>query len=315
MQSLEVVALQSEGRSAIANAYRLGYQSEDYINLAGGKGAWVLHMLRTVLGEDKFARLIAQWRANFGQLSPTNQDFRELAASIAGENLKWFFIQWVDSIGVPQFETEYLLIKTRNGFRITGSIKQDKDLFRMPVELAVESKGKTVRTPVLVQGKRSDFRVDVDSMPTRVLLDPDGALLRDSEDRKVSVYLARGRRQFDRTQFVEAIQQYEEALRLNPRRSLASFYMGEALWEQWNMQSAANVFRDALNGDLEPKWVEVWSYIYLGKIFDVLGQRDRAVAEYQKAVNTKNDFNGAQAEVQKYIKEPFARKRTVLDRP
>ena len=78
-------------------------------------------------------------------------------------------------------------------------------------------------------------------------------------------------------------------------------------FEQMNLNSAANSFRDALNGDKDPKWVEVWCYIYLGKINDILGQRQRALAEYNKAVNTKDDTFGAQAEAQKWINAPFVK--------
>src|SRR5205807_10211179 len=64
-----------------------------------------------------------------------------------------------------------------------------------------------------------------------------------------------------------------------------------------NIQAAAQQFQEALNGDLKAKWVEVWSYINRGKIFDLRGQRDpRAITEYQKAVNTGDDSYGAQAE-------------------
>jgi hypothetical protein len=50
--------------------------------------------------------------------------------------------------------------------------------------------------------------------------------------------------------------------------------MGEALFELGNLQAAANQFQQALNGDLKPKWVEVWAYINRGKIFDIRDQRD-----------------------------------------
>ena len=83
--------------------------------------------------------------------------------------------------------------------------------------------------------------------------------------------------------------------------------MGEAFFQLRNYQSAANSFREALNGDLAPKWTEVWSHIYLGKIFDVTGQRERAVNEYQQAVRTKDTTQGAQQEAQKYLKQPYER--------
>ena len=74
-------------------------------------------------------------------------------------------------------------------------------------------------------------------------------------------------------------------------------------------QSAANKFREALNGDLEPKWVEVWAHINLGKIFDITGQRERAVNEYNQAIRTKDNTQGAQEEAAKFLKTPYERQK------
>jgi tetratricopeptide (TPR) repeat protein len=82
----------------------------------------------------------------------------------------------------------------------------------------------------------------------------------------------------------------------------------EVFFLQNNYQSAANEFREALNGDLEPKWTEVWSRINLGKIFDITGQRERAVNEYNLAIRTKDNTQGAQEEAARYLKLPFERK-------
>jgi hypothetical protein len=312
LEELRVIALEGEGKSALANAWRLGYMTDHYLNLAGGKGAWILHMLRKMLGDEPFEKMVSQWRTNFRQPQPRTLSFQDLAAAAYKEKLDWFFTEWVDSIGVPQFELEFLVYKTRSGFRISGSVKQDKDLFRMPLEVGVQTDSKMERAPVVVTGKRSDFRLNTEAKPTNLVVDPESNVLHDSPELKVAVFLSKGRKLAQRQEFVEAVQQFEEALALDPRRSMANYYLGEVFYEQWNLQSAANAFREALNGDLNPKWVETWCFIYLGKIFDILGQRDRAVAEYTKAVNTKDDTNGAQAEAKKYLKQPFTRPRTVM---
>ena len=62
-----------------------------------------------------------------------------------------------------------------------------------------------------------------------------------------------------------------------------------------------------LNGDLDPKWTEVWAHINLGKIFDITDQRDRAVNEYRQAVRTKDNTQGAQEEAGKYINAKYQR--------
>jgi hypothetical protein len=49
----------------------------------------------------------------------------------------------------------------------------------------------------------------------------------------------------------------------------------------------------------------VWSHIYLGKIFDISGQRERAVNEYTQAQRTRDNTQGAQDEVAKYLHQPY----------
>ena len=81
--------------------------------------------------------------------------------------------------------------------------------------------------------------------------------------------------------------------------------MGEAMFYQKNYQAAANAFRAALGGDADPKWTEVWSHIYIGKIYDLLGQRERAVNEYSLAQHLGDDTAGAQQEANRYIQKPY----------
>ena len=84
--------------------------------------------------------------------------------------------------------------------------------------------------------------------------------------------------------------------------------MGEIYFQQGNFQSAGNAFRAALNGDLQPRWVEVWSRINLGKIADILGQRNRAVNEYTQAQRTNDNTRGAMEEAAIYLQFPYPRK-------
>jgi tetratricopeptide (TPR) repeat protein len=150
------------------------------------------------------------------------------------------------------------------------------------------------------------------SYPEKIVLDPNNKLLRDSSELRASVQLALGNDRKDQEDFIGAIRAYESALKINPQRSLVHFRLAEIFYEQFNLQSSADSFRNALNGDMNPRWIEVWCYIYLGKIYDILGQRQRAMAEYTKAINTKDDTDGAQAEAKKWLSTPFIRKRTIL---
>jgi len=83
--------------------------------------------------------------------------------------------------------------------------------------------------------------------------------------------------------------------------SLAHYRQGETYLLQNNFQSAANEFREALNGDHQPPWTEVWSHIQLARIFDSTGQQERAVNEYRLAQRTGDDTFGAQQEANDYL--------------
>ena len=89
-----------------------------------------------------------------------------------------------------------------------------------------------------------------------------------------------------------------------PQNALAHFRLGELYFEQHNFQGAAGEFREALSGgNPDPRWIEVWAHIDLGEIFDATGQRDRAIREYDFAVRTADNTDGAQSIATQRLKE------------
>jgi hypothetical protein len=98
---------------------------------------------------------------------------------------------------------------------------------------------------------------------------------------------------------------FSKELEANPRSSLVHFHVAECFAQIKDRVSAVNEYREALNGDLEPSWITVWSHLNLGKIFDTTGQRQRALNEYRLAKQTKDNTRGAQDEVDKYRQSPY----------
>jgi tetratricopeptide (TPR) repeat protein len=313
IDNLAVLALKFENKSSVRLGWELGYRTDRYESVVAAKGAWVLNMLRGILGESQFNQLIQQYLHDNAGSSGRTASFGKLAEKIYGKELDWFFAEWIDATGVPTFQSDYVVYKTANGFMVSGTVKQNRDLFRMPVEVAVLSGGKEEVKTVDLNGKSASFDIGVFSMPQKVIMDPGNKLLRDSKELQTSVQLSLANDLKQKGDFVEAIRAYEKALQMSPHRSLAHFRMAEIFFEQSNLQAAANSFRDALNGDKDPQWIEVWCYIYLGKTYDILGQRQRAMAEYTKAVNTKDDTNGAQVEANKWLATPYVKERAVME--
>jgi hypothetical protein len=74
---------------------------------------------------------------------------------------------------------------------------------------------------------------------------------------------------FSRCDQTKTLQDYWEELRANPRSSLANYCEGELLLFDRNYQASVNAYRSSLRGDGDAKWTKVWSYIEMGKIFDI----------------------------------------------
>ena len=293
----------------IIQAARLEDYSPELWALTGSKGAAVMNMLRYVMGDDKFFRALKQYAQNFSWKSALTDDFRKIASDVSGQDLGYFFIQWIESSGAPEFKLDYTIYRTQKGFRVMGKIAQDLDTFRMPVVLKIETEGNPEEKKVDVVGTSSEFSVDTFGKPKNVVIDPSEQVLRYSIDVRVAVAIRRGEQFAELNEFGEALKEYQKALETNRTSSLAHYRIAEVFFLQNNYQSAANEFREVLNGDLLPKWTEVWAHIHLGMIFDITGQRERAVNEYNLAVRTKDNTQNAQEEAGKYLKTPYERQR------
>ncbi|MBE0659403.1 MAG: tetratricopeptide repeat protein [Bryobacteraceae bacterium] len=291
----------------VLQAARYEDYSPEFFAVTGSKGASTLHMLRGILGDDGFSKLVRAIPDRFANKEISTDDFRKVAEEVAGQNLQGFFIQWLESTGAPEFKTEYTIYRTPKGFRVRGKITQDLDTFRMPVELRIETEGNPEEKRVEVVGPQTEFALETFGKPKRIIVDPNSRVLRMSPQMRVSVAIRRGEQFAELGNYNEALKEYQRALEANRNSSLAHYRIAEVFFLQGNYQSAVNEFREALNGDLDPKWTEVWSHINMGKVFDVTQQRERAVNEYTQAIRTKDNTQGAQEEAARYMKDPYQR--------
>ena len=291
----------------LSQSARLEDYSPEFWAATASKGAAVLNMLRFIAGDDNFDKILMALPQRYAWKSVSTDEFRKICEEFAGQSLQGFFIQWIESSGAPEFKMEYTVFRTQKGFRVMGKIAQDLDTFRMPVKLHVETEGNPEEKTVDVVGTSSEFAMETFGKPKTISLDPRGQVLRFDDAMRVAVAIRRGEQFAEVSEFAEALQEYQKAIDVRRNSSLAHYRVAELFFLQNNYQSAANGFREVLNGDLDPKWTEVWAHINLGKIFDITDQRDRAVNEYRQAVRTKDNTQGALEEAGKYINEKYQR--------
>jgi aminopeptidase N len=291
----------------LSSAGKLDIFSPEFQSLVTDKGAMILHMLRWVLGDAKFNSTMRTFATKYAGKSASLDDFKAIAEKEYGDQLTWFFSQWLDSTGAPEFKSKYTVYRlgSNKGFRVVGEISQDLDLFRMPVQLKIDTDGKTEMKKVEVVGTNSPFSLETFGKPRRVLVDPDNRVLKNSTEIKLRASIMRGQAMVQQGDMAGALSEYNKALEVNKNSSLAHYRVAEVFFSQKNYQAAANAYRESLNGDGEPRWTEVWSHIQLGKIFDLTGQRERATNEYRQALQTNDNTQGALDEARRYLQKAY----------
>ncbi len=293
----------------LSSVGRLDPFSPQFQSMTLEKGAMIFHMLRGEVGDKVFLDILKGALSQYSDSPIRTADIEKVAEAQSQEQLTPFFAQWIDGTGAPRFTDKYAVYRLGNnkGFRTIGEINQDLDLFRMPVDLRIETEGKTVDQKIDVVGTDTQYVVDTFGRPRRISIDPQDWVLKSTPDLQVRISILKGQQLVAQGDLVGALAEYKKALDANPQSSLASYRIGEVLFTQRNYQASVNAFRDALRGDDEPPWTEVWSHIAIGKIFDITGQRDRAVNEYRLAVQTNDNTQGAVNEARLYLQKPYTR--------
>ncbi|HTD22376.1 MAG TPA: M1 family aminopeptidase [Terriglobales bacterium] len=306
VKDMEVGALAYDN-IPLASVGKLPPFSPEAQSLSSDKGAMMFEMLRWVMGDEPFDNTMRQFAMQFAGKAANSNDFRQIAEQHFGDRLEWFFAEWLDSTGAPEFKNKYTVYRIPKGFRVSGQISQDLDLFRMPVKLKIDTDGKPEDKRIEVVGTESPYTIETFGMPRKITIDPDNRVLKSSGDLKLRVAIMKGEQLVQQGDLAQALTELQRALEINKNSSLAHYRIAEVFFQQRNYQAAANEYRAAREGDGEPRWTEVWSSIQLGKIFDTTGQRNRAVNEYRRALETNDNFQGALDEARKYLAAPYQR--------
>ncbi len=283
-------------------------QSTAYQYIMFGKGATVFRLLRETLGAEKFNQLLRNYLQQYRGKTASIDDFEKLASQVAGQPLRYFFARWVEGTGVPEFTADYQIIRTRAGKFVTrGTVKQNYDNLRLPVEVQLRAEGegesKTVR--IDIEDASADFNIESNGKPLEIVIDPNFKLLRISPDLRVSSIARRGIEQFKEGNYVEAQQQFEAALKLDRSNSWIYYHLGLLFLEQRNYDLAIDNFKATLAGNIRPAWLSVWANIKMGNAYDAKGDRPRGVAAYKRAETLGDDYDNAQQAVKKYQATPF----------
>lgn len=305
-------SLTFEQNASLARApATLDDQSTAYQYVMFGKGPMVLSLLRETMGSDKFKTFLRSLISKYRGQNLSLVDFENYASEAHGSPLRYFFARWVEGTGVPEFRADYDIIRTRTGKFVTrGTVRQNYDNLRLPVDLQLRAEGEGANTlmTVNIEDASADFYFETDGRPLEVIIDPNFKLLRTSDDLRVSSVARRGIEQLKEGNLAEAQIQLEEALKLDRSNGWVYYHLGLLHLQQRNYDIAIDNFKTITQGirnNARPPWIHVWSWIKLGNAYDAKGDRTRAVDAYKKAEELGDEYDGAKSAIEKFLATPF----------
>ncbi|MBK7257950.1 MAG: T9SS type A sorting domain-containing protein [Ignavibacteriae bacterium] len=158
-------------------------------NRVYAKGAWVLHMLRHVVGDSVFFRALRAYAADprFRYGTASTADFQGICESVSGTSLAWFFSQWIYGEKYPRYTLRWEARPAADRFMIVGQVDQETrtttpSFFVMPVDIRFSNGSRDTTVVIRADQKSKDFTVELPFMPTGALVDPDLWILREVAD-------------------------------------------------------------------------------------------------------------------------------------
>ena len=138
------------------------------------KGGWVLHMLRTEIGDSLFQQSIRTYYQKYRLSNADSKDFQKVVELVTNRDLDWFFKQWLYQAGHPNLKINKKLDQNT----ISLSIVQQGKVFRFPLTIEFKLKnGQLLKEKIQITGKETDFSKTFSSELESIRIDPDVELL------------------------------------------------------------------------------------------------------------------------------------------
>ncbi len=142
------------------------------------KGAWVLHMLRGMLGDKAFFAGLHQFYVQYAGGNISTADFQKAMELAGGLDLKHFFQQWLYEPGLPEYRISWQWDQSAGNLDVFVQQTQLRGLFDMPVEIRVAAGNRSETHRFRVHQAAHVFRLPFTAKPTAVELDPGNHILK-----------------------------------------------------------------------------------------------------------------------------------------
>jgi aminopeptidase N len=147
------------------------------------KGAWTLHMLRGLVGDEAFWAGIRAYYARHRDANASTADFRQAMEAASGRDLGWFFDQWLYRRGgMPRIRGTWRFDATAREVRVDLEQLQAEEPYQLPLEVSLRGKDGEPRVQrIELRERRQTFALPADAPPETIALDGGTWTLMDAE--------------------------------------------------------------------------------------------------------------------------------------
>ncbi len=137
------------------------------------KSGMIFHMLYRMLGEEKFLNAIRSFYQKNLFKSASWKDIEKEFSAYSGDDLSWFFDQWINRAGAPHLKLENVEIQPKNGFWTNAiTLSQNPEPYQLYIPIRFSGGSDTAIT-VLMQKEREIFTFKLSSKPEKIWVDPE----------------------------------------------------------------------------------------------------------------------------------------------
>jgi aminopeptidase N len=147
------------------------------------KGAWVLHMLRGIIGDEAFFDGLKYYASLYAYGNANTYDFESAMEEVSGMELSWFISQWVYETGYPYYKYSWE-VDGDGPYNINLIINQSQlnaPPLRMPIDIRIFHSDGFYNYTIENNSRYSSYDFTIDNYPDSVLLDPEQWILREVE--------------------------------------------------------------------------------------------------------------------------------------
>ena len=142
------------------------------------KGGWTLHMLRGIIGTEAFWSGIREYYRRYRDRNASTADFRQIMEQTSGQQLSWFFDQWLNRPGIPAVSGGWRYDAAARQVEVELSQTQAEEAYRLPIDIGITQADSQLRIErIELTGRPGRFRLKADAEPLAVAVDPNTWLL------------------------------------------------------------------------------------------------------------------------------------------